>query len=260
MLVYKVDLKGKQTLITKDQGVHTVIPSADGNWFFDEFSNHDTPSKSLLYDKSLKAKTLLVSKNKYDGYEMGTAEVKAIKCSDGTTDLYTRLIKPSNFDPTKKYPVLVYVYGGPHVQQVTNSFLDGANLWMYWMAEQGYLVFTLDNRGSDNRGFAFESVIHGNLGANEMDDQLKGVEYLKSLPYVDGNRLAVHGWSYGGFMTTSLMLRKPDVFKVGVAGGPVIDWRWYETMYGERYMDTPAEIPNGFVVTTVYNYVKNLKG
>lgn len=260
MLVYKVDLKGKQTLITKDQGVHNVVPSADGNWFFDEFSNHDTPSKSLLYDKNLKAKTLLVSPNKYDGYEIGTADIKTIKSADGTTDLYTRLIKPSHFDPTKKYPVLVYVYGGPHAQMITNSYLDGANLWMYWMAEQGYLVFTLDNRGSDNRGFAFESIIHGNLGNNEMDDQLKGVEYLKSLPYVDGNRLAVHGWSYGGFMTTSLMLRKPDTFKVGVAGGPVIDWKWYEVMYGERYMDTPAENVKGFEETTVYNYVKNLKG
>ena len=260
MLVYKVDLKGKQTLITKDAGVHTVIPTADGNWFFDEFSNHDTPSKSLLYDKSLKAKTILVSKNKYDGYEIGSADIKTIKSADGTTDLYTRLIKPSNFDPTKKYPVLVYVYGGPHAQMITNSYLDGANLWMYWMAEQGYLVFTVDNRGSDNRGFAFESIIHRNLAVNEMADQMKGVEYLKSLPYVDGNRLAVHGWSYGGFMTTSLMLRQPNTFKVAVAGGPVIDWKWYEVMYGERYMDTPAENPTGFEETSVMKYVKNLNG
>lgn len=260
MLVYKVDLKGKQSLITKDQGVHNVVPSADGNWFFDEFSNHDTPSKSLMYDKNLKAKTLLVSKNKYEGYEIGSAEINTIKAADGITNLYTRLIKPSNFDPNKKYPVLVYVYGGPHAQMITNSFLDGANLWMYWMAEQGYLVFTVDNRGSDNRGFAFESVIHRNLGNNEMEDQLQGVAHLKSLPFVDGNRLAVHGWSYGGFMTTSLMLRKPDTFKVGVAGGPVIDWKWYEVMYGERYMDTPTENATGFEENTVYNYVKNLKG
>ena len=260
MLVYKVDLKGKQTLITKDQGVHNVVISADGNWFFDEFSNHSTPSKSILYDKKLKATTLLVSKNKYEGYEMGTADIKTIKAGDGTTDLFTRLIKPSNFDPTKKYPVLVYVYGGPHAQMITNSYLDGANLWMYWMAEQGYLVFTVDNRGSDNRGFAFESVIHGKLGVNEMDDQLKGVDYLKSLPYVDGNRLAVHGWSFGGFMTTSLMLRKPDAFKVGVAGGPVTDWKWYEVMYGERYMDTPAENQKGFDESNTLNYVKDLKG
>lgn len=260
MLVYKVDLKGKQTLITKDEGVHNVVVSSDGNWFFDEYSNHSTPSKSLLYDKKLKATVLLESKNKYDGYQIGSSEIKTIKSADGTTDLYTRLIKPSNFDPNKKYPVLVYVYGGPHAQMITNSYLDGANLWMYWMAEQGYLVFTLDNRGSDNRGVAFESVIHQRLGVAEMDDQLKGVDYLKSLPYVDGNRLAVHGWSYGGFMTTSLMTRKPDVFKVGVAGGPVTDWKWYEVMYGERYMDTPAENQKGFDEACVMNYAKDLKG
>lgn len=260
MLVYKVDLKGKQTLITKDQGVHTVNISNDGNWFFDEYSNHSTPSKSLLYGKNLNPKTLLESKNKYEGYEIGTSEIKTIKSADGTTDLYTRLIKPSHFDPNKKYPVLVYVYGGPHAQMITNSYLDGANLWMYWMAEQGYLVFTVDNRGSDNRGFDFESVVHGRLGVNEIDDQMKGVDYLKSLPYVDGNRLAVHGWSYGGFMTTSLMLRKPDVFKVGVAGGPVTDWKYYEIMYGERYMDTPAENQKGFDEANTLNYVKDLKG
>lgn len=260
MLAYKVDLKGKQTLITKDQGVHTVSISNDGNWFFDEYSNHSTPSKSLLYDKNLKATLLLESKNKYEGYEMGTSEIKTIKAADGVTDLYTRLIKPSNFDPAKKYPVLVYVYGGPHAQLVVNSYLDGANLWMYWMAEQGYLVFTVDNRGSENRGFAFESVIHDRLGVVEMEDQMKGVDYLKSLPYVDGNRLAVHGWSFGGFMTTSLMLRKPDTFKAGIAGGPVTDWKFYEVMYGERYMDTPAENPKGFEEASTLNYVNNLKG
>ena len=260
MLVYKVDLKGKQTLITKDEGVHNVTISSDGNWFFDEYSNHSTPSKSVLYDKNLKATTLLESKNKYEGYEMGSADIKTIKAADGTIDLYTRLIKPSNFDATKKYPVMVYVYGGPHAQMITNSYLDGANLWMYWMAEQGYLVFTVDNRGSDNRGFAFESVIHGKCGTNEVEDQIKGVEYLKSLPYVDGNRLAVHGWSYGGFMTNSLMLRKPDAFKVGVAGGPVVDWKWYEAMYGERYMDTPAENAKGFEESSLLTYVKDLKG
>jgi dipeptidyl-peptidase-4 len=260
MLVYKVDLKGKQTLVTKDEGQHFVAVSTDGNWVFDEYSNHTTPSRSLLYDKSLKASTLLTSANKYDGYTIGTAEIKTIKAADGKTDLYTRLIKPSNFDPSKKYPVMVYVYGGPHAQLVTNSYLDGANLWMYWMAEQGYLVFTVDNRGSENRGVAFESVIHGKLGVNEIDDQMKGVDYLKSLPYVDGNRLALHGWSFGGFMTTSVMLRKPDVFKVGVAGGPVTDWKFYEIMYGERYMDTPAENQKGFDEASTLNYVNNLKG
>ncbi|HEX8268327.1 MAG TPA: DPP IV N-terminal domain-containing protein [Flavobacterium sp.] len=260
MLAYKVDLKGKQTLLTKDEGTHNVSISSDGKWILDEYSNHSTPSKTVITDAKGKQNVLLTSPNKYEGYTIGTADIRTIKSADGTTDLYTRLIKPSNFDATKKYPVLVYVYGGPHAQMVTNSYLDGASLWMYWMAEQGYLVFTVDNRGSENRGFAFESVVHGRLGVNEMADQIKGVDYLKSLPYVDGNKLAVHGWSYGGFMTTSLMLRQPGVFNVGVAGGPVTDWKFYEVMYGERYMDTPAENQKGFDEASTLNYVKNLEG
>jgi dipeptidyl-peptidase-4 len=259
-LAYKVDLKGKQTLMTATDGTHTVAVSHDGSYFFDEYSNHTTPSKSLLVDAKSKEKVLVASTNKYKDYQMGTSEIKMIKAADGTTDLVTRLIKPSNFDASKKYPVLVYVYGGPHAQLITNSYLDGANLWMYWMAEQGYLIFTVDNRGSENRGFAFESIIHGRLGVHEMDDQIKGVAYLKSLPYVDVNRLAVHGWSFGGFMTTSLMLRKPGTFTTGVAGGPVTDWNYYEVMYGERYMDTPAENQKGFDEANTLNYVKNLEG
>lgn len=259
-LAYKVDTRGKQTLLTKTNGTHTVLPSYDGKYFFDEYSNATTPSKSMLLNASLTETVLVESTNKYKDYTMGTAEINLIKSADDTTQLVTRLIKPSNFDPKKKYPVLVYVYGGPHAQMITNSYLSGANLWMYWMAEQGYLVFTLDNRGSENRGFDFESIIHGRLGVHEMDDQMKGVEYLKSLPYVDGNRLAVHGWSYGGFMTTSLMLRKPGTFTTGVAGGPVTDWKYYEAMYGERYMDTPAENQKGFDEANTLNYVKNLEG
>ncbi len=259
-LAYKVDLKGKQTLLTKTDGTHTVAVSDDGAYFFDEYSNHTTPSKSLLVDAKGKETVLVESANKYKDYQMGTAEIKMIKAADGTTDLVTRMIKPSNFDASKKYPVLVYVYGGPHAQLVTNSYLDGASLWMYWMAEQGYLVFTVDNRGSENRGFAFESIIHGRLGVHEIDDQMKGVDYLKTLPYVDANRLAVHGWSFGGFMTTSLMLRKPGTFTTGVAGGPVTDWKYYEAMYGERYMDTPAENQKGFDESNTLNYAKNLEG
>ena len=259
-LAYKVDLKGKQTLLTKTDGTHTVAVSHDGAYFFDEYSNHSTPSKSLLVDAKGKETVLVESTNKYKDYQMGMAEIKMIKAADGTTDLVTRMIKPSNFDASKKYPVLVYVYGGPHAQLVTNSYLDGASLWMYWMAEQGYLVFTVDNRGSENRGFAFESIIHGRLGVHEIDDQMKGVDYLKSLPYVDANRLAVHGWSFGGFMTTSLMLRKPGTFTTGVAGGPVTDWKYYEAMYGERYMDTPAENQKGFDESNTLNYAKDLEG
>jgi dipeptidyl-peptidase-4 len=259
-MFYSVNLKGVQRLLTKTEGVHTISISPDEKWLFDEYSNHTTPAFSSLVSMNGKSTIMLLqSNNKLADYKIGTAEISTIKSTDGTI-LYSRLIKPSNFDPSKKYPVLVYVYGGPHAQMITNSWLDGANLWMYWMAEQGYLVYTVDNRGSGERGFAFESGIHRQLGNIEMQDQLEGVKYLKSLPYVDGNRLAVHGWSFGGFMTTSLMLRQPDVFKVGVAGGPVIDWKWYEVMYGERYMDKPEENPKGYEEASLLNYAKNLKG
>jgi len=259
-LFYAVSISGKQRLLTPDQGTHTISISPDGKWIFDEYSNHSTPSKSLLLSNNGKKPiVLLEAANKLTEYAIGETEIGSIK-NDGGTILYTRLIKPSNFDPTKKYPVMVYVYGGPHAQMVTNEWLDGSNLWMHWMAEQGYLVFTLDNRGSGERGFEFESVIHRQCGTAEMEDQLAGVKYLKSLPYVDGNRLAVHGWSYGGFMTTSLMLRNADVFKVGVAGGPVTDWKYYEAMYGERYMDKPEENLEGYKQASLMNHASKLKG
>ena len=155
---------------------------------------------------------------------------------------------------------MVYVYGGPHAQLVTNEWLGGASLFDYYMAQQGYVVFTLDNRGSDARGRDFEHVVHRQLGQNEMADQMKGVEFLKSKGFVDHDRIGVYGWSFGGFMTTSLMLNQADTFKVGVAGGPVCDWKYYEIMYGERYMDTPQENPEGYKKTSVINKANQLKG
>jgi dipeptidyl-peptidase-4 len=218
------------------------------------------PNHEMIYTTNGKmAKLLKESSNPMDEYALGVSEINSIKGKDGS-DLYYRMVKPSNFDPKNKYPVLVYVYGGPHAQMVTNSFNAGANLWMNWLAEQGYIVFTLDNRGSAERGFAFESQIHRQLGTVEMEDQLSGVEFLKSLPFVDSQRLAVHGWSFGGFMTTSLMLRHAGVFNVGVAGGPVTDWKFYEVMYGERYMDRPEENKEGYEANALTNYTKNLTG
>jgi dipeptidyl-peptidase-4 len=259
-LLYLVDLAGNQRCLTLEEGTHTIYLNDAGTFFLDEYSSHTVPSKSILKTITGKqVKTLLSSADKLADYSIGTADIGQIKAADGSI-LYTRLIKPSNFDPEKKYPVFVYVYGGPHAQMITNSWLDGANLWMYWMAEQGYLVFTLDNRGSAERGFAFESVIHRQLGNAEMDDQMKGVEYLKSLPFVDSNRLAVHGWSFGGFMTTSLMLRQPGTFNVGVAGGPVTDWKYYEVMYGERYMDRPEQNAKGYEEASLLTHAGKLKG
>lgn len=258
--LFNVTLKGKQSEITRLAGTHDVSISTDGKYFHDHFSSHDVPSRDVIINESGKTlETLMESPEMLSEMEIGEAEISYITAKDGTK-LYTRLIKPSDFDPAKKYPVLVYVYGGPHAQLITNSWLDGASLWMYWMAEQGYLVYTVDNRGSGERGFAFESQIHRQLGNVEMEDQLSGVDYLKSLPYVDGDRLAVHGWSFGGFMTTSLMLRQPGTFQVGVAGGPVTDWKYYEIMYGERYMDMPEENPKGYEEASLLTHAANLEG
>ncbi len=185
---------------------------------------------------------------------------KEVKAADGKTDLYYRLVKPVDFDANKKYPAVVYVYGGPHAHNVNESWNYLARPWEIYMAQKGYVVYVVDNRGSEHRGFEFESCTHRHLGEIEMLDQLEGVKFLKSLPYVDADRLGVHGWSYGGFMTTNLMCTYPDVFKVGVAGGPVIDWKFYEVMYGERYMDTPQENPEGYEKTSLLNKAKNLKG
>jgi dipeptidyl-peptidase-4 len=259
-LVYRCDLTGNTELMTKEEGTHSFSLSSNGTYFMDGFSSLTVPYKGMLWTNNGKmAKLMMESKEKLTDYNVGTTEIGTIKGKDGS-DLYYRMIKPSNFDESKKYPVMVYVYGGPHAQMVTNSWLAGANLWMHWMANQGYIIFTLDNRGSGERGFAFESQIHRQLGTVEMEDQLTGVDFLKSLNYVDGNRLAVHGWSFGGFMTTSLMLRQAGVFNVGVAGGPVTDWKYYEIMYGERYMDRPEQNKAGYDANSLMNYTKNLKG
>lgn len=246
--------------IIKEDGIHQFQLSPSGQYVIDNYSDTKQPRVVRIVDtKGTALLDLHKAKNPLDAYNISSPEIISLKAADGTV-LQSRMIKPANFDPSKKYPVLVYVYGGPHAQMVKNSWLANASLWMYYAANQGYLVYTLDNRGSANRGFEFESIIHRNLSKVEMEDQLVGVEYLKSLPYVDADRMAVHGWSYGGFMTSSLMLKYPDVFKVGVAGGPVTDWNYYEIMYGERYMDHPEQNPDGYNITQLKNYVDQLKG
>ncbi len=259
-MLYKVSIGGNQELVTQIEGTHSCSLSGDGNYIYDTYSNHSVPSvNQILTNKGKEIKVLMKGNTSLNEYKIGETEIGKLKGNDGS-DLYYRIIKPSNFDPSKKYPVLVYVYGGPHAQLITNSWLDGSSLWMHWMAEQGYIIFTVDNRGSGERGFAFESQIHRQLGTLEMEDQLTGVAFLKTLPYVNPDKLAVHGWSYGGFMTTSLMLRKPGTFNVGVAGGPVTDWKYYEIMYGERYMDRPQQNPEGYKNNSLMEYVNNLQG
>ncbi|MFB9864734.1 S9 family peptidase [Rufibacter immobilis] len=260
--LYAVELSSARTgRLTQGSGVHNISFSPTGQYFIDNYSSPVTPRtiRILDTDAGKVARTLLVAQNPLLDYNLGETSIFPIKGEDGT-DLFCRMITPPNFDEKKKYPVVVYVYGGPHLQMITNSWLGGSNLWMQLMAQKGYIVFSLDNRGSADRGRAFEQAIFRQVGTPELADQMKGVEYLKNLPYVDANRMGVHGWSFGGFMTTSLMLKQPGVFKVGVAGGPVIDWRLYEVMYTERYMDTPQENPEGYQKANLLNYVKNLKG
>ena len=261
-LTFKVNLSsGRSTLITKTDGVHSTQLSDNGDYLIDNYSSLTIPREiAIINTATLKSNTILTAENPLKDFKVGTTEFLTLKSNDGF-DLYGRIIKPANFDANKKYPVLIYVYGGTHAQLVTNSWLGGASLWMGWLAfQKDYIVFTLDNRGSENRGFAFESIIHRKSGEAAMEDQMVGVEYLKSLPYVDGNRIAVHGWSYGGFMACSLMLRQPGVYTAAVAGGPVTDWKYYEVMYGERYMDTPQENPEGYENSRVPKYIGNLKG
>ena len=260
--LYKVNVKsGKITKLTDTHGTHRVTLNDNKKYFTDVVSNYtDIAREYRLYNtKGKMLKVLKANKNPLENFNIGETSISTLKADDGT-DLYYRLIKPANFDLNKKYPVLVYVYGGPHAQLVTDSWMGGSGFFLQYMASKGYVVFTLDNRGSGNRGFNFESVIHRQLGVTEMKDQMVGVDYLRSLPYVDTARIGVDGWSFGGFMTTSLMCDHAETFKVGVAGGPVIDWKYYEVMYGERYMDTPDENPEGYKSTSLLNKVDELQG
>ncbi len=258
---YSVNLKsGQMTRLTEGNGFHSVFVSEKGNYVLDNFSSSHIPREyNLINTATKKSVNIFKAENPIKDYKTGTWNLFSIKNSEGT-DLYCRMFKPVDFDSTKKYPVLVYLYNGPHSQLVTNTWLAGGELWYQYMAQKGFIVFTLDGRGTSNRGKAFEQIIHRQLGTKEMEDQLKGVEYLRSLPYVDANRLGVHGWSYGGFMTTSLMTRYPGTYKVAVAGGPVIDWSYYEIMYGERYMDMPQENKEGYDQNNLLNHVDKLKG
>ncbi|MDR2775482.1 MAG: S9 family peptidase [Tannerella sp.] len=260
---WQLDLKtGKRRCLNIKAGVHQVGVNVSATYLIDHTSSPVIPHDiDIIRLKDVReVKSLLSAKNPLEGYDMPTVKVGTLTAADGKTKLYYRLITPPGMDETKKYPVVIYVYGGPHAQMVTGGWLNGAGGWDLYMARNGYVMFTLDNRGSANRGFEFESVIHRHLGEVETADQMKGVEFLKSLPYVDSERIGIHGWSYGGFMTVGLMLTCPDIFKAGVAGGPVMDWRRYEIMYGERYMDHPEENPEGYKNSCLPDKAGNLKG
>ena len=261
--LYSVNMTGTVKQLETVDGVHSAVVSPSGNLLIDRFSTPTRPRVIDVVDISQKTPhhtNLLEADDPWAGYQQPIFECGSIKAANGVTDLYYRMVKPADFNPEKKYPTVVYVYGGPHANNVQASWHWASRSWETYMAQKGYIVFILDNRGSQYRGRDFEQATFHQLGQIEMQDQMKGVDYLRTLPYVDMNRLGVHGWSFGGFMTISLMTNYPDVFKVGVAGGPVIDWKWYEVMYGERYMGTPQNNPEGYEKTSLINKAKNLKG
>ena len=261
--IFVVDTKtGKRAMMDDcGKGWHNATLSENGQYIYDNYSTPTVPRKIAIVNiENGKRTPFFTAENPWKGYNVPEYSCGSIKAADGETDLFWRMVKPTNFDPQKKYPTIIYVYGGPHAHNVDARWNYSSRGWETYMAEKGYLLFILDNRGSENRGKVFEQATFRQLGQIEMQDQMKGVEYLKTLPYVDADRMGVHGWSFGGFMTISLMTHYPEVFKVGVAGGPVIDWHWYEVMYGERYMDTPQTNPEGYRKTSLLYQAKNLKG
>jgi dipeptidyl-peptidase 4 len=260
--LYRVSLKTeKSERLTKDEGWHTCIISPEGKYFIDSYSSLKIPGVVNIYSTNGKMiREIFRAKDPTAEINFSPIEMGSIKSADGRFDNYYRLIKPIDFNPNKKYPVILYVYGGPHNQLVTNSFHAKIRNWEMYMAQHGYVVFVMDNRGTPNHGAEYEKAIHRMCGKVEMEDQIEGMKWLMSHNWVDKDRIGVHGWSYGGFMTISLMVNYPDIFKVGVAGGPVIDWRWYEVMYGERYMETEATNKEGLDATSLIPRAKDLKG
>ncbi|MDD4777385.1 MAG: DPP IV N-terminal domain-containing protein [Fermentimonas sp.] len=260
--IFSVNLKnGKISQHSSIPGMHSASLSLSGRYLTDRFSSHDNPGEvSLIDTRNQRSEQLSFAVNPFEGYNnIPAVEIGKIKAADGKSELYYRLVKPADFDENKKYPVAVYVYGGPHSQMVNNRWRYGSGGWELYMAQKGYLVFVMDNRGTAYRGFDFENITHRQLGVEESKDQMKGVEFLRLLPYVDTDKMGIHGWSYGGFMTINMLLRYPDVFKVGVAGGPVTDWSYYEVMYGERYMDKPQENTEGYEETSLLNKADKLQ-
>jgi dipeptidyl-peptidase-4 len=260
--IYKLNLDSDKLIkLTKAAGTHSAKLSPNGNYILDNYSSTEVPNAyNVISADGKKARHLMTADNPLSDIKPVDMELGTIKAADGETDLHYRLIKPADFDENALYPAVVYVYGGPHAQLVSNSWMGGARGWQYYMAQRGYVMLTLDNRGSANRGLEFENIVHRQLGKHEVADQMEGIKFLKSRSYVDQERIGVHGWSFGGFMTTKLMLDYPDVFTVGVAGGPVTDWKYYEVMYGERYMDTPEENPEGYENSNLTTRTDELQG
>jgi len=247
--------------VTKESGMHAVQFSPNSGFYTDTYSNTMTPPRQDLY-RADGSKAAVVDENDQSAqlaeFHLSPVEFFAIQSHDGVS-LNCSMIKPPNFDPRKKYPVIVYTYGGPHAQVVINAWTGSTFLWHQMMAQKGYIIFALDNRGSAGRGHAFETPLYRRLGKTELADQLEGVQHLVSLGFVDPARIGIYGWSYGGFMTLYSLLNSPDTFRCGIAGAPVTSWHNYDTIYTERYLGLPTENAEGYQKSSAIEYAANLK-
>ena len=261
--IYAVGIKGGQEpkRLSFGEGMHRANYMSGKRYLVDIHSSLDVAVRTSVIDLQSDQEVLELSRcdDPYKGTHLPSIKFVDLKSANGVHKLTGRIILPPNFIPSKKYPVLVYLYGGSHTHLVDKGWLGGASPWMLYLAQEGYIVWTMDNRGSENRGVNFEHCTHRQLGTCESEDKMVGINYLRSLGYVDTSRIAIHGWSFGGFMTLTMLTKYPEVFKVGIAGGPVTDWRLYEVMYGERYMDTPQENPEGYKNNTIANSIDKLK-
>jgi len=260
--LYRVSLTDKSiTRITRDPGTHEILFAPDDSAFLDTYSTAMTPPRQDL-DNISGTRIAVINANESPElaeYHLSPVQFLTISAADGTK-LDASMIRPPNFDESKKYPVLVAVYGGPEAQSVRNAWGGADFLWHELMAQKGYIVFMVDNRGSYNHGHAFETPIFHHFGKIELADQLAGVNYLKSLPYVDSSRIGIWGWSYGGYMTLYAMTHASGVFKAGISVAPVADWRLYDTIYTERYMGLPQENAAGYRDSSPVSEAANLSG
>lgn len=245
--------------VTAEPGWHQVVLSPDATRFVDTHSRVMQPSQVHLYDVDGARVTTLEANDlpERDEYAWAEPEFVVLEAQEGTP-LHGRLTRPPDFDPTGTYPAIVKVYGGPHAQTVTNAW--EASMYAQLFAQHGFVVFELDNRGMGNRGKGFAAALHLHMGGVEVQDQATGVEYLRSLPYVDAQRIGIFGWSYGGYMTLMCMTRTPDLFRAGVAVAPVTDWALYDTHYTERYMGTPQGNAEGYQESSALTHVERLRG
>ena len=258
--LYRIGFDGRgKTRITQLRGTHSIQMSPAGGYFLDRFSTRtDPPSTTLRAAGGEEIAVLRPSNRKVlDDYDVLPTEIVQVPASDGTL-LYASLIKPKNMAPGRKYPVIVSVYGGPQAQTVVDAWRGvGVN---QVLAANGYIIWELDNRGSAGRGHVFETPLYRRFGKIELADQLDGVKWLLKQGYADESRVAITGWSYGGYMTLYSLLNAPGVFRAGISGAPVADWHNYDTIYTERYLGLPADNEAGYESSSAVTYAANLKG